>query len=174
MTDIELRADCTKCVALCCVAPAFDRSDMFAFDKPAATPCQHLDEDYRCAIHQRLAAEGFPGCAQFDCLGAGQRVTQEVFAGRSWRDEPDIANAMFDAFVAMREVHELILLLRTADKLRLDNARAATHLRLQQALEPSYPWTVETLIAFTRSGLHDEVMAHLRGLRDLVSENRKI
>ncbi|HEY6597232.1 MAG TPA: pentapeptide repeat-containing protein, partial [Asanoa sp.] len=35
----ELRADCTRCVGLCCVAPAFSASADFAIDKPAGRPC---------------------------------------------------------------------------------------------------------------------------------------
>ena len=36
---MELRADCTRCFALCCVAPAFAASADFAIDKPAGQPC---------------------------------------------------------------------------------------------------------------------------------------
>ena len=41
-TVVELRADCSRCVGLCCVAPAFARSADFAVDKPAGTPCTNL------------------------------------------------------------------------------------------------------------------------------------
>jgi hypothetical protein len=103
---VELRADCARCVGLCCVAPAFARSADFAVDKPAGTPCTHLAEDFRCAVHADLRDRGFAGCTVFDCLGAGQRVTA-AFAGRDWRT-PEVAAPMFAAFGVARQVHELL------------------------------------------------------------------
>ena len=103
----ELRADCTRCAGLCCVALPFARSADFAIDKPAGTPCRHLRDDDRCAIHDRLRPEGFPGCEVFDCFGAGQQVVQVTFGGRSWRDGVDVAALMFAAFDTMRAVHEM-------------------------------------------------------------------
>jgi Pentapeptide repeats (8 copies) len=103
---VELRADCSRCVGLCCVAPAFARSAEFAVDKPAGTPCANLETDFRCGIHADLRDRGFAGCTVFDCLGAGQRVTAD-FAGRDWR-EPDVAEPMFAAFAKARQVHELL------------------------------------------------------------------
>jgi len=103
---VELRADCSRCVGLCCVAPAFARSADFAVDKPAGTPCAHLRADFRCAIHADLRDRGFAGCTVFDCLGAGQRVTA-AFAGRDWRT-PAVAAPMFAAFAVARQVHELL------------------------------------------------------------------
>jgi hypothetical protein len=103
---LELRANCARCVGLCCVAPAFARSADFAVDKPAGTPCTHLQPDFRCGIHTELRTRGFPGCTVFDCLGAGQRVTR-AFAGRDWRT-PDVAEPMFAAFALARQVHELL------------------------------------------------------------------
>jgi len=69
-----LRADCSRCVGLCCVAPGFVASADFALTKPAGTPCPNLGDDHRCGIHDRLRRSGFPGCAVFDCFGAGQHV----------------------------------------------------------------------------------------------------
>ena len=124
---LELRADCSRCVGLCCVAPAFARSADFALDKPAGTPCTHLRPDFRCGIHDDLRAEGFPGCTVFDCLGAGQRVTR-AFAGRDWR-APEVAGPMFAAFAVARQAHELLWYLDEASVRApdpaLDEARAA-------------------------------------------------
>ena len=106
MIVVELRADCARCVGLCCVAPAFARSADFAVDKPAGTPCTHLAEDFRCGIHTDLRDRAFAGCTVFDCLGAGQRVTA-AFAGRDWRT-PGVAAPMFAAFGVARQVHELL------------------------------------------------------------------
>ncbi len=121
--DTRLRADCSRCVGLCCVAPAFVRSSEFAIDKPAGRPCPNLQQDFRCGIHDHLRTRGFPGCAAFDCLGAGQQVTQVTFGGRDGRTHPEMAQEMFDVFVVMRQLHELLWYLnearaRTADMIR--------------------------------------------------------
>jgi uncharacterized protein YjbI with pentapeptide repeats len=104
---VELRADCSRCAGLCCVALPFARSADFAIDKPAGMPCAHLRDDDRCRIHDRLRPEGFPGCEVFDCFGAGQQVVQVTFGGRSWRDGEDVARPMFAAFETLRAVHEM-------------------------------------------------------------------
>ena len=105
---VALRPDCTSCCGLCCVAPAFDADQGFGYDKPAYTPCRHLQPDCQCAIHSQLAAIGFPGCAQFDCHGAGQRVTQQVFGGRSWQESPELAQRMFGTYSRLLPLHELM------------------------------------------------------------------
>jgi len=130
----DLRADCGRCVGLCCVALPFARSTDFAFDKAAGMPCPHLTRDDRCEIHARLRGGGFPGCEVFDCFGAGQRVVQVTFGGRSWRDGPEIARGMFDAFGTLRAVHEMRWYLADAadrdlpDELTREVAEAAERL----------------------------------------------
>jgi hypothetical protein len=96
------------------VAPGFAASADFAIDKPPGRPCPHLDGDFRCGIHTRLRPSGFPGCAVFDCLGAGQQVVQVTFGGRDWRREPGLAEEMFAAFGTLRAVHELLWYLHEA------------------------------------------------------------
>ncbi len=103
-----LRADCARCFALCCVAPAFAKAADFPLAKPAGQPCPNLREDHGCAIHTRLRPTGFTGCAAYDCHGAGQQVAQITFAGRDWRQHPDQAAAMFAVFPTMRALHELL------------------------------------------------------------------
>ncbi|HEX5540961.1 MAG TPA: pentapeptide repeat-containing protein, partial [Micromonospora sp.] len=104
----DLRADCSRCAGLCCVVPAFTASADFALDKPAERPCPNLLADFRCGIHDHLRERGFPGCAVFDCFGAGQQVTQVTFGGRDWRATPTIAAAMFTVFTVMRQLRELL------------------------------------------------------------------
>jgi hypothetical protein len=101
-----LRADCSRCAGLCCVAPAFAASADFAIDKPAGTACPNLQDDFRCGIHAQLGDRGFPGCAVFDCFGAGQRITQGTFGAHSWREEPELAAAQFAVLPVMRQLHE--------------------------------------------------------------------
>ena len=96
-----LQADCSRCLALCCVGPGFSASADFAVDKPAGEPCVHLRPDTRCGIHDELRPRGFPGCVAYDCFGAGQHVVQVTFAGRG-REA-----GMYAALPVVRGLHEL-------------------------------------------------------------------
>lgn len=44
----------------------------------------------------------------FDCLGAGQKVSQVTYHGRSWRNEPETASEMFEVYGVMRQLHEIL------------------------------------------------------------------
>jgi hypothetical protein len=110
----SLRADCCNCVGLCCVALAFARSADFAFSKEAGDPCPHLQPTFGCDIHPVLRDRGFKGCTVFDCLGAGQKVTQQTFGGRSWGSEPQSRELMFATFQVMRPLQELLWYLHEA------------------------------------------------------------
>jgi uncharacterized protein YjbI with pentapeptide repeats len=112
--ELTLRADCDRCFALCCVAPAFSVSADFAIDKAAGQPCPNLRPDSRCGIHTELRQRGFPGCTVYDCFGAGQKVAQVTFAGRDWRGTPGLAPRMFQVFGVMRQLHELLWYLTEA------------------------------------------------------------
>jgi uncharacterized protein YjbI with pentapeptide repeats len=90
------------------VAPPFARSADFAIDKPAGRPCPHLGGDARCDIHTELRGRGFPGCAVFDCFGAGQQLTQVTFAGLDWRTAPEQAGPLFTALPVVRRLNELL------------------------------------------------------------------
>lgn len=127
-----LRADCSRCFALCCVAPAFSASAEFAVDKPAGRPCANLRPDFGCGVHDRLRAVGFSGCTVYDCFGAGQRVSRETFGGVDWRGDASRARLMFDAFAVMRSLHELLWYL--AEALALPST-APLHAELREAYE---------------------------------------
>ncbi len=110
----NLRADCERCFALCCIAPAFSASADFAINKNAGQPCPHLQADFRCGIHARLRQQGFRGCTVYDCFGAGQKVSQVTFGGQDWRQAPQTARQMFEVFAIMRNLHELLWYLTEA------------------------------------------------------------
>lgn len=103
-----LQADCDNCFGLCCIALAFEKSADFAIDKDAGEPCINLQEDFRCGIHSRLRESGFKGCTVYECFGAGQKLSQVSFGGRSWRQAPDTRNLMFALLPVMRQLHELL------------------------------------------------------------------
>ncbi|WP_042479320.1 pentapeptide repeat-containing protein [Bacillus ndiopicus] len=104
----NLKADCSKCFGLCCTALNIVASSDFAINKPAGTPCPNLQKDFRCKIHKNLRDTGFKGCTVFDCLGAGQKISQDTFNGQSWREHPEIAEKMFRAFPVMEQLYEMI------------------------------------------------------------------
>jgi len=164
MLNPPLRGDCDRCAALCCIAVAFDRSESFAFDKPADMPCGNLDHGHRCTIHGRLAASGFGGCVAFECYGAGQVVTQQMFGGRSWRDHPALLSAMCEAFRQLRRVHELRFLLQEARTLRLGAGEAQRLEGFVRALEPDGGWTPATLRAFQLASVDADIQSFLQSL----------
>ncbi|MCB9793570.1 MAG: pentapeptide repeat-containing protein [Alphaproteobacteria bacterium] len=138
---MDLRADCSRCVGLCCVASTFSRGGDFALDKPAGQPCPNLDPDMRCGIHAELRAKGFPGCVSFDCFGAGQHVTQALFAGEGWRGEPARGRRMFAAFGQLRPVfgmrwHVQEALARAPEAQRAALKAAAQRLEQIMAMRP--------------------------------------
>jgi hypothetical protein len=110
MQRTDLRADCSSCFGLCCVALTFSKSADFAIDKPAGEACPNLDEAFRCTIHSKLRPKGFQGCTVYDCFGAGQEISRR--AGTSWREQP--GQQMFAALPILRQLHELLWYLTEA------------------------------------------------------------
>jgi hypothetical protein len=157
------RSDCDRCASLCCVALAFDRSEDFAHDKPAGAACCHLSV-HRCTIHRERVMRGYGGCVRYECSGAGQRVTMDVFGGRTWRDDPELLEPMMAAFGAMRDVHELLLLVRTARSLPMSDEQRIRRDELEAALDRS--WTRESLASFEGGTLASEIRVFLASLRD--------
>jgi uncharacterized protein YjbI with pentapeptide repeats len=110
----NLRADCEKCFGLCCVALCFTASEGFPIDKEAGQPCLNLLPDFRCCVHEKLMERGFKGCMAFDCFGAGQKVAQVSFGGNDWKKVPATATRIFDVFLVMRQLHEMLWYLTEA------------------------------------------------------------
>ncbi len=124
----RLHADCSSCAALCCTALGFRRSADFPVDKPAGTPCGNLDADFTCTVHDALRPRGYVGCTVFECFGAGQAVTQDLYRGVTWRDDPSIAAEQFRVFGISRRLHELLWYLAEASERTFDpDARAAAN-----------------------------------------------
>jgi uncharacterized protein YjbI with pentapeptide repeats len=164
----RLRADCARCFALCCVAPAFSASADFAITKQAGHACPHLQADFRCGIHARLRQQGFRGCAVYDCFGAGQQVSQVTFGGRDWRRDPRIAQQMFAVFPIVRALQELLWYLTEA--LTLPPARTL-RTELSRALEETERLTrnsPEALVRLDVAAHRQEVNALLLRTSELV------
>ncbi|HEY6453994.1 MAG TPA: hypothetical protein VIY90_01800 [Steroidobacteraceae bacterium] len=159
--DSQLHADCAKCCGLCCVAPAFDADQGFGFDKPAHTACRNLAADNCCVIHAQLRVRGFPACAAFDCHGAGQWVTQQLFGGRSWRTSPELAAQMFTLYGRVRVLHELMALLELAIG-RVSPGAAAPLARCLFDIQNIRAAGHELIDTFSESGLRARVRQVLR------------
>ncbi|WP_133192619.1 hypothetical protein [Labrenzia sp. 011] len=169
MIKQDLTSDCSNCAALCCVVFAFDKSESFAVDKAAGEVCANLDGSNRCRIFAERETLGFRGCMTYDCHGAGQRVTQEVFGGRSWRNDPGLTSRMGAALSVMRRVHEQLLMLRTAEKFPLDPAERETARMLVDSLSPGTGWTEQSLKTFAIDAASRKVATFLRSLRHHVT-----
>lgn len=139
----DLTADCSKCAALCCAAYPFDEDEDFGLIKPADDPCPNLsDSCFNCAIHNNLIQKGFRGCVTYSCAGAGQRVTQELFDGETWRDDPDLLTHMTYALRVLRPIHEALLLLQEAKRLPIPASAKSQGAALEVALCPESPKSV--------------------------------
>lgn len=125
MAAYSLQSDCSQCAALCCVTFEFEVSDDFAIGKPANTACPNLDGRGQCKVHDKLEDLGFRGCAVFECYGAGQRVTQELFGGRTWQEDVSLIQPMAERFRQVRRLHELLVLLEAAAALSLPQVEEA-------------------------------------------------
>lgn len=170
MTTIpSLTADCSKCASLCCVVFAFDKSDEFAIDKEAGETCQNLETNGsdcgKCKIHSTLKQDGFGGCISYDCHGAGQHLIQDVFKGKTWIDDPALLPDIMDAFRGMQIVHELILLLQTANRLPLSALETEKYNKYMDRLCPENGWTERSLLKLETSDFRLEVNEFLLSLR---------
>lgn len=113
----SLVSDCANCCGLCCVALYFAKAEGFPSDKPAGKPCANLLPDFHCAVHAGLAQRKLKGCMAYDCFGAGQRVTQTVYGGTSWKQSPQTASMMFDVFLIVHQLHQMLWYLVEASSL---------------------------------------------------------
>lgn len=165
----RLAADCSKCAALCCVALAFDRSSRFPFDKEAGEPCRNLNCEGRCAIHGDLAERGYMGCVQFHCQGAGPIVTQDLFGGVSWQQQPNVLRPMMEAFWVFLRVQEQVLLLKHAAALPLPDEKRWELEQYLQILCPEDGWSWETFERFDHVTMCSEVKDWLASLRHVLA-----
>ncbi len=117
----NLKVDCQKCFGFCCVALYFSASEGFPTDKDAGKPCINLQSDFRCTVHKNLRQKGLKGCTAYDCFGAGQKVAQVTYDGHDWRRNPKTAKQMFDVFLIMRQLHEMLWYLTEAFRIQYNS-----------------------------------------------------
>lgn len=162
-----LRADCTRCAGLCCVLLAFDRSALFARDKPAGMRCVHLGSDCRCRIHASRAKRGFAGCVNYDCLGAGQRATA-LLLGRT-----ATAAEQFDVFAAIHRQHEVLTLLHATAAWPLSPEHRAQREALLGQTAATDMSSAAARRTFLAGPLPGEVQAFLSQLRPYVEDRHR-
>lgn len=104
----NIKIDCKKCFGFCCVALYFSKSDGFPINKESGKPCINLQRDFKCSMHSDLRKNGLKGCTTYDCFGAGQKVAQGTYNGESWAATPELSKEMFDVFLIMRQLHEML------------------------------------------------------------------
>lgn len=167
----HLQTDCSKCAALCCVVLTFDKGKDFAFSKNPGEPCRNLS-GHKCSVHDTLSQDGLGGCVAYDCLGAGNRVVQEVFSGQTWQKEPRLTRVMMEAFSGMCEVHKRIDLLRAVETQLQNSQDLQTCQNFRASLEERR-WSGPELNEFeVELGLEIDIFIH--GIKeDLPEELRR-
>lgn len=143
----SLQADCQSCFGLCCTALNIVASSDFAINKPAGTPCPNLQDNYSCHIHSQLRETGFKGCTVFDCLGAGQQVSQVTFHGQDWRQSREHADKMFRVFPIMEQLYEMIAYVAEALSYQVDNMLYEQLLAKLKHLQQTIAQDADTLLA---------------------------
>ncbi|WP_444642500.1 pentapeptide repeat-containing protein [Caproiciproducens sp. R1] len=121
----ELEPDCEKCSGLCCVALYCAKTDGFPDDKDAGKPCRYLAPDFRCGIHADLKGRKMSGCLAYECLGAGQKTTQIYSSVGDWKTAPGQAEAIFQTFSVLFQLHQILWYLIEAASLTSDEKTAA-------------------------------------------------
>lgn len=139
---------------------------MFAIDKAVDEPCENLAPNFSCRIHAERIDRGFKGCTLFDCHGAGQRVTQEIFAGKTWREDATLAGPMFELFRKMLKIHDYLRLIVILEALPLGNDERAEVSRFRALLAPAGGWSRSGLDAFEEMRVVTEFETFAARLKD--------
>lgn len=122
----EMSSDCENCSGLCCVALCYRKSDGFPGNKPVGRPCEYLTPDFKCRIHNKLSDMNMKGCLNYECLGAGQKVSNIIFNRQNWAGNPEISKVIFEVFIKVLQLHQILWYLIQAasignDKNNIDN-----------------------------------------------------
>lgn len=121
----KLKTDCQNCSGLCCVALCYRKSDGFPSNKLAGVTCRHLTENFHCDIHQKLGELNMKGCLNYDCFGAGQKVSRSIYQNIDWMKNPDMAEEIFEVFLKVTQLHQILWYLIQATTICEDGKLAA-------------------------------------------------
>lgn len=143
-----LHIQCSSCSGLCCVALFISKVDGFPIDKPAGIPCQHLQKDYFCDIHEKLACRHMNACLSFDCLGAGQLTTQ-VYQNTTWRSHPEHSDKIYQTFFHVYQLQHIAWYLLEASTLSLPK----TYLMQIASMQRIYEKHLASLLQLTSTAI---------------------
>jgi uncharacterized protein YjbI with pentapeptide repeats len=164
----SLRTDCEKCFGFCCIALYFSASEGFPTDKDAGKPCINLHDNFSCVIHKSLRENGLKGCTAYDCFGAGQKVAQVTYDGHDWRQVPELANQMFEVFLIMRQLHEMLWYLTEALMLQTNSTIKDNLSHLVSETERLTYLNADSLIALDIAAHRDNVNTLLKHTSELI------
>ena len=91
----------------------------FSSGQDAGKPCPNLQTTSIVLSTKKLSQQGLKGCTAYDCFGAGQKVAQVTYGGRDWRQGVDVAKQMFEVFLIMRQLHEMLWYLTEVSALQV-------------------------------------------------------
>lgn len=163
----DLKIDCKDCFGFCCVALYFSKCDGFPNDKEAGKPCNNLNKDFTCKVHNNLRNKGLKGCTIYDCFGAGQKVAQITYANENWIDNHKLKNEMFEAFLVMRNLHEMMWYLKCA----LENKYTKS---LYTNIKETLDETIRLTNLSAKELLNVDVDSHRSKVNDLLKKSSEL
>ena len=163
----ELRGECKDCFGLCCTALYFSKTDGFPQNKDAGKPCLNLENDFKCKVHNNLIKKGLKGGTSYDCFGAGQRIAQVIYKGQDWRSNPEKSQEMFDTFLVMVQVHEMLWYL--AEALRMKPGK-----ELEEKIIEMINKTEEIADLEAQSLIKNDLLPHKKKVNELLAKTSKI
>ncbi|GKU25258.1 pentapeptide repeat-containing protein [Clostridium folliculivorans] len=169
----ELKADCKNCFGLCCIALYFSASDGFPTNKDAGKSCINLKEDFTCSVHTSLRNKGLKGCTAYECFGAGQKIAQVTYKGKDWRQVPEASKQMFEAFLIMRQLHEMLWYLTEAFNIHNESKIKQEIGALINRTEEITLLDAEGLLKFDIEAHRNKVNIFLRNTSEMVRNNAK-
>lgn len=166
----KLKIDCNACSGLCCVALYCSKTDGFPANKEAGTPCRHLESNYRCNIHSKLLEKNYKGCITYDCFGAGQKTTQ-LFEGVSWKENSKQKDNIFDIFLILFQLHQMLWYLIEASTLTSDKELLIRIEILITEYERMLLQSMKDLVKLDLKGYRNRVNAVLKQICNTISSH---
>lgn len=111
MAEAVWQTDCEACFGLCCIALAHRAEAGFPEAKPPLTPCQHLSNDFKCAVFGERAEAGYQICDAYDCYGAGPAITSLMK-----RSSPEQSDTLLNGFLELARLRMLITALERREE----------------------------------------------------------
>lgn len=167
----KLKIDCKNCSGLCCVALYCAKTDGFPENKNAGIPCKHLNSNFQCEIHSKLVDMNMKGCLAYDCFGAGQKVTQDLFPNTPWKSNQEKSKIIFEVFLRVFQLHQMEWYLLESLTLVRDKSLSEKIekliLRIELVLEQSY----ENIMKFDINSFRLEVNPILKSISNQYSSS---